>query len=132
MNWSSFVGLPETDLGRDRAGVDCWGLYRLVMAEAHGIDLPSYAGDYLCSRERADAAAVARGELAQSPWVRVETPRPFDLMLFKIGAHASHIGCAVDARHMLHTERGAASVIVRVDSQWTRRLRGIFRHEVLL
>ncbi|GAA4218654.1 cell wall-associated NlpC family hydrolase [Sagittula marina] len=132
MDWSRYVGIPERDLGRDRSGVDCWGLYRLVMAEAHGIELPSYAGDYLCSRERAQAAAVARGELAQTPWHEVETPQPFDLLLFRMHGHASHIGACVDRLHMLHTERNGASVIVRMDDAWKRRLRGIYRHEALL
>ncbi len=132
MNWSDFVGIPETNLGRDRSGVDCWGLYRLALSEVHGIDLPSYASDYRCSRERAQAAAVAKGELVQRPWVEVTKRQPFDLLLFKMRGHASHVGCVVDARHMLHTEPGAASVIVKINDQWTRRLRGIFRHEDLL
>lgn len=132
MDWSKFVGIPEADMGRDRSGVDCWGLFRMVLSEVHAIDLPSYAGAYLCSREREQAARVARGALVVRPWVEVDTPEPFDLLLFQMFGHASHIGCAVDARHFLHTERGGASVIVPFTDQWKRRLRGVFRHEDLL
>ena len=44
MSLSNFVGIPHADLGRDRAGCDCYGLLRLVYAEDLGIALPSFTG----------------------------------------------------------------------------------------
>jgi cell wall-associated NlpC family hydrolase len=132
IDWRRFIGIPEVDLGRDRNGCDCWGLYRLVLREACGIELPSYAGDYMCSRESAEVDRVARGVFSGSPWQQVTGPRrPFDLLLFQRGRQAFHVGLAVDADRMLHMPAGDASSIVPVRDQWHRCLAGVYRHEAL-
>lgn len=43
---ADYIGVPFLERGRDRAGCDCWGLVRLVLAERFGVAVPSYAGDY--------------------------------------------------------------------------------------
>jgi len=43
---ADYVGLPFKAHGRERNGVDCWGLVRLVLAERFRLALPSYAGGY--------------------------------------------------------------------------------------
>ncbi len=40
-----YCGLPYKRMGRDRAGLDCWGLVRLVLLEQLGRELPRYDGD---------------------------------------------------------------------------------------
>ena len=45
--WAAgYVGLPFEEKGRCRAGVDCWGLVRLVLAEQFALQVPSYADLY--------------------------------------------------------------------------------------
>ena len=130
MNWSKYVGIPDALHGRSIEGADCWGLYCLVMADAHGISLPSYAGA-LCDRERAQIEELMSDEFSKPIWHRVEVVQPFDLLRFKMGAYASHVGCAVDSSHMLHSEMRGSSAIVSL-SEWRGRLTGIYRHEALL
>ncbi|WP_425099129.1 NlpC/P60 family protein [Tropicibacter sp. S64] len=128
-DWTKYVGIPQRDHGRDRSGVDCWGLFRLVYAEELGIVLPGYDGDYACAQEGQENAAVIAGGLVTGPWRRVLTAETFDLVVFLRGRHACHVACAVDANHILHTIGSDSSVIDRLDSRWKARLAGIYRHE---
>ncbi len=133
LHWSAgYVGLPWADLGRDRSGCDCWGLARLVYAEQLGIDLPSYAGGYLCAAEAAEIDALVRGALDVGPWREVTVAREFDLVLFRRGPYDAHIGIVVAPGLMLHMMGlDAAKIEALSGPQWARRLRGIWRHEAV-
>jgi cell wall-associated NlpC family hydrolase len=39
------IGLPFVEAGRDRSGVDCWGLARLVWCEQGGCVVPLLSGE---------------------------------------------------------------------------------------
>ena len=129
-HWSTgYVGLPWADRGRERTGLDCWGLARLVYAEQLGIDLPSYAGDYLGAAEMAEIDGLIRGALGAGPWIEVTDRAEYDLALFRIGRYDSHIGIIVDRSRMLHMMGRDAAKIERIDgAQWSRRMCGIWRH----
>lgn len=118
---NAFVGIPFRDRGRGSAGCDCWGLYRLALAEMAGVTLPMWetvsSGDLwtVCRTLRAEAASVA--------WIDVAEPRDFDLVLMRghyAGADGQvrggpvHVGCFVATGHVLHTEEGIDSMIVPV------------------
>lgn len=59
-----YIGLPFLDHGRDRAGLDCWGLVRLVFSEQFNIGLPAFIGEYNTTADiHAIAALVEREAL---------------------------------------------------------------------
>ncbi len=130
MSWSdAYLGLPYADLGRTRAGCDCYGLARLVYADRLGIELPAYLGDYVSADERAEVAALLDEAEQTGPWRRVVELAPFDLLLFRRGALRSHIAVAVDAVHMLHMDGEAQARLARLsDPRWKARFMGAFRH----
>jgi len=130
MNWSDrYVGLPAAKLGRDRQGVDCWGLLRLVYREELQIDLPSYAGDYTDPAERDEVSRLINAAEARGSWQPAHVIRRFDALVFGAGQYRTHIGVAVDRRRMLHVQGRDAAKIERFDQgRWQHRFKGAFRH----
>lgn len=126
----AYLGLPQADHGRSRAGVDCWGLVRLVYADELGIDLPSYTDVCPDLAERAELGALITGERDRGPWREVTDIQPFDVLLFRIGTHATHVAVAVDGRDMLHIHGRTESCVVRSgDAMWRKRLVGVYRYQ---
>ena len=131
MNWAgAYVGLPWADLGRDRAGCDCYGLARLVYVEQLGIALPSYTGAYPCAGERAEVAALIGREAEAGPWRPVaDALAPFDLLVFRRGRLASHLGVALGDGRMLHMDGETQARVARLeDPRWCVRFVRAFRH----
>lgn len=130
MSWANgYIGIPYCDLGRDRQGCDCWGLARLVYAEELGLHLLSYVGDYACAEEQAEVATLIDAESGQSPWSRIAVPKPFDLLLFRRGRFASHVGIMVSRTRMLHVAGDEQAKIEDVTSaRWGKRRIAAFRH----
>ena len=124
-NFSGFIGLPFKLHGRDRSGVDCWGLIRLVFADHLGIDLPAY--EYSSAKE-------ARAELVESEktaWVQVspDSARPYDVVLLRVSGLPLHVGVVIDPPRFLHILAGVEACLEKyTDMAWRNRLLGIYRH----
>lgn len=131
MHWSSlFIGTPFVEFGRDRTGCDCWGLARLVYAEALNIELPSYSGRYASAEEHAEISALIM-DAAHSPvWRRIDdSPSEFDIAVFRRGRMDTHVGIIVAQGLMLHMAQDDCAKIERYDqAAWKNRLTGIYRH----
>ncbi|WP_238121955.1 MULTISPECIES: NlpC/P60 family protein [unclassified Xanthobacter] len=127
-HWSApYLGLPFRLGGRDRGGVDCYGLVVLAYTEVLGVSLPSFTGHYTdLARPRDILAALDVGRVL---WRRVERPRAWDVALFDAPC-GCHVGLMVDAWRMLHVAQHHDSRIERVDAPaWRARGQGVYRWE---
>lgn len=88
---SEFTGIPYVERGRDRAGVDCWGVVCLVYRERLEIDLPEYH-DAPCIAERAELGALIADQRQSGPWVTVDEPQAYDVAVISYEGHACHVG----------------------------------------
>lgn len=137
VSWASdYVGLPFVDGGRDRAGVDCWGLVRLVYAERLELLLPDFA-----EVRALDLRAVARaivGSIDGNAWVPVirGAEQEFDVVVMRghaggIGIPA-HVGVVAPFGTVLHVEKGIDAVAPRLNSHTVKdRIVGVYRHHVI-
>lgn len=126
-----YIGIPFVAHGRDRAGADCWGILRLALAEQFGVTLPSYTERYGSVTERAELAALIRGELG--PWreIPVSAVRAGDGLLLRLLAPC-HVALVVAPGWMLHVEQGKGTCLEDYRRpQWARRVVGAYRHEAL-
>ena len=130
---ANYVGIPFQDGGRDRNGLDCWGLVRLVLSEQCRIDVPSY-GDISADDLQAIAREVS-GETKNEPWHPTITPMVFDVAVMHRHIAPVHVGIvvALEPTRMLHVERATHVVFIPVThrSVVQRRL-SFFRHRDLL
>lgn len=128
-DWSRWIGIPWADRGRDRAGCDCYGLICLVYAEEFGVELPSYADDYVTA---ADVDAVAALLTAgREAWLRIPAgmERTADVALVWQGRVLGHAGIVARPGKLLHVKRGQASVIESYRRPGARfRVEGFYRH----
>jgi len=141
-SWAAgYVGIPFVDLGRDRAGCDCWGLVRLVLAEQAGIALPSLATCYRSEANAAGVGDVVEAERCSGAWHRmgIGDEQPFDVVEMSGASRVPgsgwvfgpmHVGIVVTSGWLLHVERGTAAVLARYreDQAIRRRLLGFWRY----
>lgn len=127
-----YIGLPFKDHGRDRSGLDCWGLARLVLAEQFGIALPSYVHEYDRTTETARIGALIAREALLWQAVPAGTEILGDLILLRLNGQPMHIGLVLGDGQMLHIEWNINSVIERYrESRWSRRTSGFYRYSPL-
>lgn len=129
-HWSTdFIGLPYVEFGRDRRGVDCWGLAKLVYAEILGIELPSYIERYTSPEERRELDALIHSVADGETWARPVRATTFDIVVFRRGHMEAHVGIVVSPGLMLHTSAGDHSRLEHYGSgRWAHRLTGVYRY----
>jgi cell wall-associated NlpC family hydrolase len=129
---AEYIGMRFRERGRDRAGCDCWGLVRLVLAERFGVEVPSYAGDYDTVGEQHRIAALITRH--QPAWLPVDPgrERPGDVVLLRLHGLPVHVGVVAARGWMLHVEPKVDSVLERFDGlEWRNRVLGVYRHAAL-
>lgn len=103
-----YVGLPYKKKGRDRNGIDCYGLVRLVLWDLLGQNWPSYL------EEDPDGSTIVK---LASALEKVEEPRRFDIAIIMIAKREggkyvfrpTHMGIFCNAFQVLHIEDGSFS-----------------------
>ena len=127
-----YIGLPFHDHGRDRSGLDCWGLVRLVMAEQYSIALPSHNHEYQRSTQVEQISALIEREALKWRIIPAGHELCGDVIVLRVRGKPMHVGMVLGDRQMLHIERGIDSVIERYNGpQWIERIAGFYRYKGL-
>ncbi len=114
-HWSApYVGLRFAPRGRERGGIDCYGLLRLVWAEVAGVILPRHDG---CCDE---AGTIARESMAFTE-VAADEARPLDAVIMNTDVmecgkwvqRPLHMGVVAAPGWVLHIEHHRLSRIDR-------------------
>jgi sulfur carrier protein ThiS len=127
MWYNKYVGIPYKEAGRDIAGIDCWGLLRLIYKEQYNIDIPSFSDSYTSSKDRDLTTELIAQNKEQ--WVQQENPEVGDGILFRVLGLETHIGVYLGDNKFIHAKEGHSSVIESLTSaKWKNRVTGYFRY----
>ncbi|HTT77005.1 MAG TPA: NlpC/P60 family protein [Candidatus Binataceae bacterium] len=85
-----YIGLPFKSLGRDRAGLDCWGMVYLVYREVFHQEIPPYA-DYADAYDVEEVSALVKGEIV-TRWREVLPAQLGDVILLRVRGLPCHVG----------------------------------------
>lgn len=122
-----YVEIPFKSHGRDREGLDCYGLVCLVYKELLGLTLQSWSHLYN-DAHRVNPSSVQQGF---DQWQKVDKPLIGDLALFQAG-RGMHVGICLDRKgvQMLHTTEGVAVSVEKISSpHWSKRFRGFYHYK---
>lgn len=140
MEWpAAYVGIPYQRRGRDRSGLDCWGLVRLVMLEQRGVELPLY--DTVNSLRPGAVTAAVDLERGGRHWLEVlpdEARREFDFLVMRTAVREAsrmvsaeiHIGIVAPGGFVLHVQEGD-SAVMQPFKALQHRIAGTYRHKEL-
>lgn len=136
MNWTEkYIGLPYKELGRDKNGVDCYGLCKLIYKNELNIDLPDYIGIGV-KRETTQELQKESNRQVQDyilkeseKWVEIPTSeaKEFDFVLFSIMGYVVHIAVLVDKNTIIHSFNGRDCVVEKIYPKWHGRIYKVIR-----
>jgi cell wall-associated NlpC family hydrolase len=127
MQFTDYIGIPFAEHGRDRNGVDCYGLVRMVMAEIYGVATKDFL-DYKGTRPT-DCADLFRAAQTGTEWVKVPTPDRGDIVLFRILGLPAHCGIYIGGSDFLHASHEVGVCVERLSvPHWAKRVVGFYRH----
>lgn len=128
---SKYVGIPFKDRGRDRTGIDCWGVVRLVYRDHFGLELPSYIEQYVTAFDHIELGNLIRKERYKK-WnaYPLGAERIGDVILIRLKGQPMHVGIVTKQGYMLHVMNGIdvceESYLTRL---WRCRIVGFYRYE---
>ena len=121
-----YITIPYKDGGRDRSGIDCFGLVILVEREVFGIELDDLL--YRSSEDFDSNSHLVDAHRATIEAELVNDPEEGDLVLVRYNGLACHVGVYVEPRCVLHSVSGLGTVCEKLDSPRIRhRVEGFYR-----
>lgn len=126
--WNDYVGIPYELKGRTTAGIDCWGLVRLVYREQFNIELPSFTEEYFSGYDDKTNAEIIAAK--KESWKELQDPKPGSVVLLNILGYPSHVGIVIDQNTFLHARLDDSVGIEKLnDPRWKRRIVGYYEYE---
>jgi cell wall-associated NlpC family hydrolase len=124
-DYKDLLGIPFKRHGRDKNGMDCYGLV-MEIQKRRGIALPEFAyGDDV--EMSLIHQMVAQGKQL---FEKIDRPEAFCFVVFSVlPPYETHIGVVLeDGNSFIHIMRDKSVVVSRLDAvAWRHRIRGFYR-----
>ena len=124
-----YIGIPFKKNGNDLTGLDCWRLVVKVYENELNIKLPERAGVYPDTSDDSQREVCRQINEEKEKWQIVTTPKPFDVVLLRMGKWIIHCGIIVNKSQMMHTSEGInVSIESYTGMDWKNRVEGYYRY----
>ena len=127
----NYIGIPYRKNGRDRSGLDCYGLGILLYKDAFGIELEEVS---FLEKENISPGMIHKEFSKKSLlWNRVSDLKKFDLLAYDT-VHitdkkiVSHVAFYVGNERIMHVNESIGSVVIQKMHSYGHELIGIYRH----
>ena len=126
--WNDYITIPYKKMGRDKDGLDCWGLVRMIYKDQFDIDLPSYVDQYNADDTHNTLAELIA--ISKESWTKTDNPVIGDVLLLRAEGSLSHVGVVISPTHFIHVIEDINVTIERYDQgKWKNRLEGAYRYD---
>lgn len=127
------LNVPFKEKGRDRSGLDCWGVVHLGLRECFGVEVPSYVNEYKTIKDQKHLAELIGTYLPEWKPVDIRHVKAGDVALLEMDGRPIHVGLVYKRGWMVHIEANINVCSERYNSKaWGNgRLIGIYRHPAL-
>lgn len=127
----NYIGIPYKKNGRDKSGLDCYGLGILLYKDVFEIDLEEVS---FINKEIISPGLINKEFLKKSLlWDRVFDLKKFDLLAYdtvhiKNKKTVSHVAFYVGSERIMHVNESIGSVVIQKMHSYGHELIGIYRH----
>ena len=123
-----YIGIPFVSGGRDPdTGLDCYGLFRLVMNDRYGKKLPALDAGYKDACNPSETNKIYAKNKPLIAGSRIAQPVPGCGVVLKYSGLPTHVGVYVGGGYILHTTAQTGAVLESVDSPQIRcRIEGYY------
>lgn len=126
IDYSEYVGIPFRELGRDKGGVDCWGLIKLIFENEYKIVLPEY---YISHHDEYNVTEKMTN--VEDGWHEVS--QPFEGVICLLTMHENdksllnHIGLFINNAKFIQATKTIGSFIVGKDHPyWSKKIKKLY------
>lgn len=126
--WNDYITIPYKKMGRDKDGLDCWGLVRMIYKDQFNVELPSYVDQYNADDTHDSLAELIA--ISKESWTKTDNPVIGDVLLLRAEGSLSHVGVVISPTHFIHVIEDINVAIERYDQgKWKNRLEGAYRYD---
>ncbi len=108
-----YVGIPFKSGGRDKSGLDCYGLVRLVYAEQFDAILPDLRDLYQNALDTNETAPIYKKYAPLLRGEKMERPKPGDAAVILERGLPTHLGIYAGGGFILHVTRHFGTILQR-------------------
>lgn len=109
-----YIGIPFKSGGRDKSGLDCYGLVRLVYIEQFDATLPDLRDLYKNALDTNETAPLYQKYAPLLRGDKSNCPKPGDVAVILERGLPTHLGIYAGGGYILHVTRHFGTILQRV------------------